>query len=175
MSFFVVQVLTGTEAKFLRRARQCLPEDTKIWWPRRALRIRHRGSWRNSDASIFPGYLFLEADGIPPEVFGPLKRIPEFLRFLRSNRDIEPLGPRDQELLMHFISHGEVVHRSTVTFDSDNRIRVIAGPLKGLEGRIVKVNRRKGRARVKLEMYENSFVIDFGFESIENAPAPAQG
>ena len=33
---------------------------------------------------------------------------------------------------------------------------------------IVRVDRRKGRARVRLELYENSFLIDFGFEAIES-------
>jgi hypothetical protein len=28
------------------------------------------------------------------------------------------------------------------------------------------VDRRKGRARVRLELYENSFLIDFGFDDI---------
>ena len=56
-----------------------------------------------------------------------------------------------------------------MVFDEHNRIRVISGPLKGLEGQIVKVDRRKGRARVKLELYEDSFMIDFGFDSLEKA------
>jgi len=30
----------------------------------------------------------------------------------------------------------------------------------------VRVDRRKRRARVRLELYENSFLIDFGFEDI---------
>jgi transcriptional antiterminator NusG len=36
----------------------------------------------------------------------------------------------------------------------------------GLEGYIVKVDRRKKRARVKLSLYQNSFAIDFAFEEI---------
>jgi transcriptional antiterminator NusG len=38
-----------------------------------------------------------------------------------------------------------------------------------MEGLIVKVDRRKGRARVRLELYENSFLIDFGFDALEQA------
>ena len=44
---------------------------------------------------------------------------------------------------------------------------MLAGPLKGLEGYIQKVDRRKGRARVKLDLYQESFHIDFGFEFME--------
>jgi transcriptional antiterminator NusG len=176
MTFFVIQVGTGDEERFLRRARQELESltsvtsaQTALWWPRRSIRIRRGGRWRESLASIFPGYLFLQAEGVPPEIYWRFKAIPGFRRFLKDNRNIEPVSPRDREIIQHFISFGEVVHRSTVVFDEHNRIRVISGPLKGLEGRIVKVDRRKGRARVKLELYEDSFSIDFGFESLERA------
>jgi transcriptional antiterminator NusG len=63
-----------------------------------------------------------------------------------------------------------------VSFDAERRIRVISGPLKTLEGRIIKVDRRKGRARVRLELYEDAFLIDFGFDAIESLPAgPSAG
>jgi transcriptional antiterminator NusG len=41
-----------------------------------------------------------------------------------------------------------------------------------MEGRVVKVDRRKGRARIRLELYEDSFMIDFGFDALENAEGP---
>ena len=62
---------------------------------------------------------------------------------------------------------GEVVEKSKVYFDENNRIRIAEGALKGLEGRIVKVDRRKKRAKVSLSLYEDSFQIDFGFELME--------
>jgi transcriptional antiterminator NusG len=64
---------------------------------------------------------------------------------------------------------GQVIDKSVVYFDTGKRIRVVSGPLKELEGKIVKVDRRKGRAKVKLDMFENEFLIDFGFEALENA------
>ena len=39
--------------------------------------------------------------------------------------------------------------------------------MKGLEGRIIKVDRRKKRAKIKLSLYEESFRVDFGFEILE--------
>jgi transcriptional antiterminator NusG len=41
---------------------------------------------------------------------------------------------------------------------------VISGPLSGLEGRIIKADKRKGRAKVKLDLYGDSFCIDLAFE-----------
>ncbi len=176
MTFYVVQVRTGKEEQYRKQAAIYLtaPEQ-QLLWPRRNLRIRRQGTWRDSIASIFPGYLFLKADSVMPELYWNLKRIPGFFRFLKSNHNIEPLSPRDREILMHFLSHGEIVDRSKVTFDENRRIRVISGPLRGLEGKIVKVDRRKQRARVKLELYEDSFLIDFGFDVLEQGSGKIGG
>ena len=176
MTYYVIQVKTGGEDKYLKYAARFLNiEEIKIIWPRRNLRIRRRGAWHDSLAPIFPGYLFLETDSITAELYWQMKRIPGFFRFLKDNQNIEPISRRDKEILMHFLSHGEIVDRSLVIFDENKRIRVIAGPLKELEGRIVKVDKRKGRARVRLALYEDSFLIDFGFDALEPAGAPTAG
>jgi transcriptional antiterminator NusG len=170
MPFFVLQVRTGGEEKFRRQAEKVLaPGHGELLWPRRSLRVRRAGVWRETVAPIFPGYLFLRAESLSSGLFRELKSLPGFSRFLRDNSNVEPLGERDLSILQHFLSFGEVVRPSRVCFDVERRIQVIDGPLKALEGRIVRVDRRKRRARVRLELYENSFLIDFGFEDI--APA----
>ena len=63
------------------------------------------------------------------------------------------------------------MEKSKVIFDENKRIRVIHGALKGLEGKIVKVDRRKQRAKVALTLYEDSFLIDFGFDLLEPSEA----
>jgi transcriptional antiterminator NusG len=173
MPFFAIQIWTGTEARFLSLARQQAREgELRLLWPRRRLRIRRRGSWKDALAPIFPGYLFVQSEGIDPGDYRALKNVPGFVRFLPSNTSITPLEPRDQQLLSHFLSFGEIVEKSRVYFDENRRIRVLAGPLKGLEGMIVRVDRRKGRAKVRLAMYDNSFEVDFGFEALEAAEMP---
>ena len=173
MAFFVIQVRTGKEQQYIKQADKILQApDQQLFWPRRALRIRRQGKWKDSVAAIFPGYLFLQAESITPPLYTALRRISGFQRYLKDNQHIEPLNARDREILLHFLSYGEIVQRSSVYFDKDNRIRVISGPLKGMEGLVVKVDRRKGRARIRLELYEDSFLIDFGFDALEKAGGP---
>ena len=82
-----------------------------------------------------------------------------------------PLADNDLSLLRHFLSFGEVTVPSKVYFDENSRICVIEGALKGLEGKIIKVDRRKQRAKVLLDMYTDSFPIDLAFDVIEPAAA----
>ncbi len=172
MLYFALQVRTGKEAQVISIARRRHPEASLLW-PRRRLRIRRGGEWKDSLAPLFPGYLFLRADDFEDIPWRQLRLLPDFIRFLPANDRIVPLDERDQTTLTHFLSFGEVVDKSVVTFDENRRIRVVNGPLQGLEGRIVKVDRRKGRAKVRLDIYADAFEIDFGFEILENTPEPS--
>lgn len=172
MLYYALQVRTGREAQYIEIARRRRAEATLLW-PRRCLRIRRGGQWKDSIAPLFPGYLFLKAEQFDDVPWRELRGLPDFITFLPANDRIIPLDGRDQATLGHFMAFGEIVDRSVVTFDENRRIRVVSGPLKGLEGRIVKVDRRKGRAKVRLDIYEDAFEIDFGFEILEGAAEPA--
>ena len=176
MSYYVIQTKPRGEDEYLRRARSVLHEpEGRLFWPRRNLRTRRGGKWSSELAPIFPGYLFLEADEMNESLFLKMRRIPGFSRFLQSNQNIIPLSKGDRELLTHFLAFGEVVDKSVVYFDENSRIRVVSGPLLGLEGSIIKVDRRKGRAKVRLDMFESSFQIDFGFDAIEQTEKASGG
>jgi transcriptional antiterminator NusG len=95
------------------------------------------------------------------------RRISGFYRFLKSNQNISPLAGRDLELVLHFIKKvGPVAGLSRVYFNEESRIIVTEGPLLGLEGKIIKVDKRKGRAKIKLDLDDDSVSIDLPFEII---------
>jgi len=168
MTFYVIQVRSQKMGQYLDVAKKQLNDSmVKILWPRRNLKIRRKGKWTAELSPIFPGYLFLETETITPDVYNICRRIPGFIRFLKDNRHITPLSGRDKEIVIHFLKLGEVVGSSLAAFDEKQKVRIISGPLQGLEGCIVKVNKRKKRIKLKLELYENPFYIDFSFESIE--------
>ena len=168
MSFYALQVITGHESRFLSLTDRLAAErGFQFLWPRRSLRIRRGGRWHEALAPIFPSYLFLQADRVDPAFHFEVRRVPGFVRFLPANDNVRPLESKDERLLKHFLSFGEIVHKSQAYFDENKRIRITSGPLKDLEGLIVKVDKRKGRARVRLELYADSFEVDFGFEAME--------
>jgi transcriptional antiterminator NusG len=176
MNYYAIQVKTRGEETFLNMAKnrvaiqELLPNGPDCFiWPRRKLFIRKSGKTREHFAPIFPGYVFLEIESISHELYINIQAIKGFYRFLKDNRHIIPLEARDREILLHFLSYGEIVESSEVCFDENQRIRVMKGPMKGLEGNIVKVDKRKKRAKVRIHLYEESFLIDFGFQLLEAA------
>ena len=170
MNYYAVQVKTHSEDKFINLFRAVHPElKFPIHFPQRRLDIRRGGQIKQSTAAVFPGYVFIEAEN-DEDILAhqwDFRRTKWFYRFLASNQEITPLADRDLELVLHFIRNaGPVAGRSRVFFNENSRIVVVDGPLMGLEGKIIKVDKRKGRAKIKLDLYDDSFSIDLSFEVI---------
>jgi transcriptional antiterminator NusG len=170
MNYYALQVKTLGEEKYIKRFRALHPEiRLPIFFPQRSLDIRRKGVIVPSCSAIFPGYIFIEIDNDDDilKYHWAFRRTDGFYRFLPTNQNIRPLANKDLELVLHFIKKvGPMAGKSLVTFDENSRIVVIEGPLAGLEGKIIKVDKRKGRAKVKLDIYGDSFALDLAFEAI---------
>ena len=170
MNYYALQVKTRAESKFIKLFRAQHPDVLfPIYFPQRQIDIRRKGVIRQETSAIFPGYVFVEApsdEEIKTHQWA-YRRTDGFYRFLRTNQDIAPLSDRDLEIVLHFIkSAGPIAGKSRVYFDENARIVVVEGPLMGLEGKIVKVDKRKRRAKIKLDLYDDSFTIDLAFDVI---------
>jgi len=171
LNYFVIAVRTGQEGKYLSAFRRLHGDiDGRLIWPRRSLTIRKAGVKKERIASLFPGYLFWETRELTDREFSAFRKVPGFIKFLKSNQEILPLDRRDREAFLTLIADGEILRQSTAVFDENRRIRVIGGPLVRLEGNIIRVDRRKGRARVRLSFYGRTMNADLGFEVLELIP-----
>jgi transcriptional antiterminator NusG len=171
MSIFAIQVETRQEEKFIKLFRAQNPEKRiSLYFPRRELRIRKLGRVQTKLAPVFAGYVFAEFKRIDElmHCHYALRHTNGFFRFLPSNYHIRQLQGSDLEIALHFIHRlGQIAGVSKVCFDENDKIVVKEGPLLGLEGHIVQIDRRKGRAKIKLDMYNEVFSIDLAFEVLE--------
>lgn len=175
MQYFVIQVRTAQEDDYLRRVSRTRP-DLAVHVLKKKLMTRKAGKLVPHMSCLFPGYVFLEQEGdeVSPTVRSHIRRTQGFIRFLPSTQEPKPLRPHDVELIRHFLSFGGQIGLSLVTFDENDRIKVLEGPLTGLEGRIVKVDKRKRRAKIRLDLYDDSILFDLGFELLAEDDKPAQ-
>jgi transcriptional antiterminator NusG len=174
MNYYAIQVRTRGEEKYIKLFRALHADfPAEIHFPKRQIDERRRGAMIQRTVGIFPGYIFVECR--EEDFFQArwdFRRTEGFFRFLKSNQNIRELQGRDLEVVMHFIKKvGPVAGKSRVYFNENARVVVVDGPLLGLEGKIIKVDKRKGRAKIKLDLYEDSFSMDLAFEIIEPATA----
>ena len=168
MQYYAIHVLTDSESDFERRLLPTLGPDRLIV-PKKAVSIGRKGITHKEIRPVFAGYVFLRSENILEEldIFWTIRRTEGFIRFLKQSQSPTPLSEADLELLSHFISFGEHADTSKVTFDENDRIVVLEGTLKGLEGRSERGERRKKKARVVIDMCRSQFHVYLGFEVVE--------
>lgn len=168
MNIYTIQVNTGKEDKFLKMwENQKERHQLNVYWPRRELMIRKQGHTRKALVPVFPGYLFVEANNIDPYIFQEFRHIHYFNRFLKGNNNICPLPEDEQRIILQLVNNGKIIKQSKVFFNEQDKIVVVEGPMMGLEGLIVKVDKRKKRAKVQFSLYREAYPVDFGFETLE--------
>jgi transcription termination/antitermination protein NusG len=175
-NIYVIQVLTGKEELYrkhvfnFRKHMENYEEgesEYEMIIPKRTLTLRRRGKWIPTTKPIFPSYVFLVCESLHPDSRMMLRRMPGYIRFMKEKDGrLTPLTDNDRELLLRLTASGENTRRSVVTFDKDNRVVPLSGPLKDCEGTIIKVDRRKQRARVRFMLNDKTFVIDFEYEEL---------
>lgn len=165
---YVIQVMTGKEELFVRHLHRFKDLQSDMLVPKRELTIRKQGKHSKVTKPIFPGYVFWETDDPDPDTRWLLRSTPHFARFMKD-RDgkMLPLQDQDRHLVSQLTVDGEVAGKSLITFDKNNRVKVLKGPLQGQEGSIIKVDRRKKRATVKIHLYDKTFKIDLEYEELK--------
>jgi transcriptional antiterminator NusG len=170
MNLFAVQVKTRSEKLFIKRAvlikmdREVSP--WRLLFPQRSMNVRKDKSLKRKTCPCFPAmYFWRQANWRRSStgIYGDRG----LLSVSSQNASPKPLEGRDLALIKHFVSFGEVAGPSKVSFDENDRIVVKEGPLKGLEGRIIRVDKRKGRVKVQLDLYDECFPVDLSYELIQ--------
>lgn len=169
MSCFVIQVSSSKELECRNKLMKTGQfEEKSLLFPRRKLRLRKKGEWFEKNEPLFPGYLFLRCNEISAAQLEAVRTVNGIFSFLKMEGRPAALSEDEERQLNQFIKSGEIAGFSKVVFEEDNSIKVLKGPLMGLEGQIVKVDKRKSRIKVRLSLYKEAFLVDFGFDSVES-------
>jgi transcriptional antiterminator NusG len=165
MNIFVLQVVTGKEKDTVLLLDK-LNAGGRIVFPRRELIQKKKGRVYRKNQPLFPGYVFWERGIVDAAFINKVKKINNVIRFLPSSQEPKPLYAEEAQTLSIMLKGEGLTKLSPVVFDENNRIVVLEGPLKGMEGRIIKVDRRKKRMKVALDLYKNGYQIDFGYQDV---------
>jgi transcriptional antiterminator NusG len=179
-NWYAVQCVSGKE----EAARRCLLnlfKNYKTFYPKRELEIRKDGKVTKQIKALFPGYFFLqsgsrmmyyEAIEMVKNINGMFSGV-TLLKVVGMTKDknscgsdeITPIRDQEIDLFLEITNQEEVVEFSTYKKTGD-KIKIISGPLTGLEGIIIKLNARKKRVKVGVELLGQMQIIDLGAEMV---------
>ena len=160
-------VLTGKEKSVKDAALKALKDQfpgADFFTFERRLYTKKRGWF---DAPLFPGYIFFVLESLTPQVIEALKKIKGFYHILRDNQNPTQINGQALEELKLFIRNGEHWGISKVQFLPGQKISAISGPLVGLEGNIIAVNKKKKQITVQSTLTNDGKRFDLLYEDVE--------
>ena len=113
---------------------------------------------------IIPGYVFFE-NKIEPN-WDEMSNIRHVFYPLKYSNNEKRLRGRDLEFAQWLKTHNGTIKISKVV-DIGRKIKIIEGPLKDYEGKIIKVNKRQKCAAIKIDGEGLEFVIWLSYEYID--------
>ena len=169
MEYYCIMVKTGSEETFKTDFEKILREydsTAELMFFKKKMRTSKKIEY---EQALFPGYVFISTQKLSPDIARIARANRNFYHFLPSNTEIHPLEGKDLEYLSNLKKFGEVQGFSKAYFNENMRIVVTDGPLMGFSGNIIKVNRKRQRVTVKLDLCSSTMKFDLAYDEIKCA------
>lgn len=166
-NYYCIWVKTGFENKFVEKIQSffdSLPEEHngKLHCIGKQIRLR---SGKEFIDPLLPGYVFWETNNLSR--IQDIKDEEGFIDFLPNDNGLKPLSARDTELVTSFLKYGSVIPVVNVQFDVNDRIVIVDGPFKGMEGVISDVNRSNKRINFAVTLMNGKRILSLSYQEIQ--------
>lgn len=165
MSWYALYTPGGKEDVVKQQLEEKI-SDFKFVIFKRKLRERKSGQWHMVERKLFPGYIICEGD-MTEESWHRINNVEVNARVLRNEDTFLTLTPQEVDLLSTLDSEASGLMDISEAYYEGDQIVINNGPLMGQEARIVSVNKRKGRAKVKLSFCGSERIVELGVRLIE--------
>ena len=163
-----VYILSGNEDPVREKIEYALGSlGRRAVVPKRRILERKEGKWRVKIRPLFPGYILLQGK-IDVSSYYILKSVPGLVRILKDNCQLYRIYPEEIKIISRLMCNGEIIGTS-VAFKKGDKVIITEGPLLSLEGLIVSVDARKGRAKVLISFLGDVRTVDLSIKVIETA------
>lgn len=165
MNWYALYTPGGSEEKVKNLLEHRL-KDFEFLIYRRKLRERKDGKWYMIERKMFPGYILMSGI-MNDEAWYELRAADADCKLLKNDGEYLTLSEQEVTTLSLLDRNNDgLVDVSKIYIDGD-KVQVTSGALVGQEARIVEVNKRKGRAKVKIDFCGSERIIELGIELIE--------
>lgn len=164
--WYVMQVRTGTEENIRCQCERIIDPSVleQCFIPYFQQKKRFQGKWHIQEKVLFPGYVFLIAKN-PEKLADSLRNVMGLTKLIGTGREIVPLTKAEINFLQQMGNDRHLVEISTGIIEND-KVKILKGPLMGLEGYIRKIDRHKRTARLELYMFGRNMEMQVGLEIV---------
>ena len=162
-AWYVLHVITGEETKIRDKIKKDIVGVSALV-PRKDMRERRNGEWERVTRVLFPGYVFIHLHLAVPNYY-KIKSYPGVINIL-GHLCPEPVPDEEMLLIVQLSGEEDPLGISDVYF-VDSQVVVKNGPLKGIQGKIVRVEPRRHRAKVEIMLMGEPRIVEMGINLID--------
>lgn len=164
--WYVLFVKANQEEKVKKILEKEMGIEYKFIVPTRELKERKDGKWHSIKRKLFPGYVLIKGI-INLEFYYKLKKASGIIKLLSSEGEALTIDKKELKVLKILIDNDDNNVGISTLHKENDKIKIVSGPLMGLEGEIIKVDLRKGRAKVSLSFMNEERVVELGVEVVD--------
>ena len=172
--YYVIQVKTGKEQQAIEDILKNKPDDASfdVFAPYRKSLRKYKGVMREVVERCFPGYIFVETNDVQ-RLFKQLYFTPGFQKLLGREADTDNFVPLDKDEsrmidILYRANNNRITEISNIEVREGEMIRVLDGPLAGLETQIKKVDLHKRTVTVEYMLCGRLVTSKVGINIVTN-------
>jgi len=136
--------------------------------PKKRINEKRKGKLYSVVKTLFPGYVFINAD-MNINMYYIIKKLPKVYKILNeSNEFYSRIQDYEMEPILQLTKKNDIIDYSK-GFIKNSKVYIEEGPLKGLEGLIRKVDKRKCRAKIALDFMGSEKLVELGVELLRKS------
>ncbi len=166
--WYAIWTSTGSEQKLCSWITDYVSEDLydEVFVPLIEKNQKVKGEWKTKQKPLFPGYMFVETDEQRIKVLSKkLKQSDQFAVILSNDGEFSHIGEEETYLIENAYRNNGIIGSSIGMIEGDN-IKILSGPLIGLEGAIRYIDRHKRTAAIEINMFGRTSRVNIGLEII---------
>lgn len=167
MNWYAIFVETGYEDQvkdYIDRVKPYIKKNIifDLLVPKRKLYERKNGIKKIVVKPLFPGYILIHTDNIE-NLYLAINKSPHIVKFLKNGSYFMKINVNEMVFIMQMIDETGIINISSACYEREKLI-ILSGPLTGKEEIIKKVDKRKGRVKIKILINEKYAEIDLGID-----------
>ena len=170
--YYVINVQTGKEEETIKDILKYQSKDAhfEIFTPSRKTMRKYKGEYKEVTEKCFPGYIFVETDNIK-QLFEDLYWVPGYTRLLGREGltyHFVPLNEDESRMIdiLYNAGSGRTTPISDIEVVEGDQIRILDGPLQGIEATIVKTNLHKRNVTVRFMLCNRPVEVKVGINIV---------
>jgi transcriptional antiterminator NusG len=117
------------------------------------------------ESILLPGYVFFQCENAELS-FSFLYTIADVIRLLRSPSGDWRIANDDCQFIK-WVFQNEGIISVSKAYSLGDKVRILSGPLKDLEGNIIRIDRRSRNGMVEIRIHDKAFHVWLAFEVVD--------